>query len=249
MRDARFCASVSTLQRRSSLTNGNSHSLIQRSGHHRTRRRCSALSVGCALLFGYAMIPQVKAGIITNFTGSYALNQFTLANINIQPLANPDGTASSPDGGLSLLLTGGLSGSGSLGETDFFIGAAATGTVQFDWLFSNGVPGFISGGYLVGARSTSACAPPCITLSDASGSGEVSFGVTQGEIFGFFVITDNQANPVSGEPGVLTVTNFSAPTAASPVPEPSTAATFVLACAGAAAFRWRRLASQCRKSL
>jgi hypothetical protein len=199
-----------------------------------TKRRGSILIVGSVLAVGYVLAPDVNAGTITNFTGSYALNQFTLANINIQPLANPNGTATSPDGGLTLVLTGGLSGSGSLGETDFFVGAAASGMVQFNWMFANGVPGFISGGYLLGADSTATCAPACTTLSNSSGTGNVSFSVTPGEVFGYFVITDNQANPITGDPGILTITNFSAPSSGSPVPEPGTATMFMVAGAAAA---------------
>jgi hypothetical protein len=189
------------------------------------------------------MAPPTRAGTITNFTGSYALSQFTLANVNIQPEADPNGTATSPDGGLTLLLTGGLSGSGDLGETDFFIDAAQTGMVQFNWMFANGVPGFISGGYLLNATSTSSCVPDCTTLSESSGTGQVMFAVTQGEPFGFFVITDNQANPVSGLPGILTITDFSAPGNSS-VPEPGTAALLMVAGGVAAArscrLHWRR---------
>lgn len=197
-------------------------------------------------MLGCAMAPSTKAGSITNFTGSYALSQFTLANVNIQPEADPNGTAMSPDGGLTLLLTGGLSGSGDLGETDFYIDAAQTGMVQFNWMFANGVPGFISGGYLLDATSTSSCVPDCTTLSESSGTGLVMFAVTQGEPFGFFVITDNQANPMSGLPGILTITDFSAPGNPS-VPEPGTASMFMIAGAVATARTWKSRLHRRRK--
>jgi hypothetical protein len=199
----------------------------------------SAFTVGCALALGCAMAPLTRAGSIANFTGSYALNQFTLANINIQPEADPNGTATSPDAGLTLLLTGGLSGSGDLGETDFYIDAAQTGMVQFNWMFANGVSGFISGGYLLDGTSSSSCIP-CTTLSETSGTGQVMFAVTEGEPFGFFVITDNQANTTTGLPGILTITDFSAPGNSSSVPEPGTAAMLMVA-GGVAAARGCRL--------
>jgi hypothetical protein len=224
-----YCGSARTRKARPTRANGDTRSLTSRSGNEkRARRWCSALSVGCALALGCAIAPPTKAGAIANFTENYALTEFTLANINIQPDASPNGTAISPDGGLSVVLTGGLSGSGNLGESDLFIDAAGTGLVQFGWSFSNGLPGFISGGYLLGATSTASCAA-CITLSDSSGSGDVMFAVTQTEVFGFFVITDNQANPISGEPGALTITDFSAPSGSSNVPEPGTAAMFIVA--------------------
>src|ERR1019366_7756433 len=73
------------------------------------KRWRSPLALFWALGFSFILIPQPKAA----FIGDYALSQFTLTNTctdapdlcNLSP--PPDGSVTTPDGGLSIILTGG----------------------------------------------------------------------------------------------------------------------------------------------
>lgn len=175
-----------------------------------------------------------------DFVGDYALSNFTLTNTNDGEFPSyTNGTETSmlnTDGTEILVLTGGNSGSGIGGVTDFFITAAASGTVDFDWsysstdLSSHGVAPYGCGagfaqscdnaGYLLGGTATSNYVE--LASDTNQGSGFVSFTVTAGETFGFSVETaDNQ-----GGAGILTVSEFNAPSP-DPVPEPSTVASVV----------------------
>ena len=176
--------------------------------------------------------PQLKA----SFIQTYDLSQFTLTN------TNADGTAMSPDGGLSLILTGGNDGSGLSGTTDFVMNATVGGLISFDFIYSAcsltdicDTPGFDFGGYLLDSNF--------IQVADTTGlSGKVSFNIVSGDTFGFRLGTlDN-----TGEPGILTITNFSGPEAASGVPEPSSGPVMLLI--GAIAMSVRFLRSRNRKS-
>ena len=68
------------------------------------RARLLLLSV---LMASSAIVPQAKAASIP-----YPLSDFVLTN------SNADGTAVSPDGGISVILTGGNNGTGLSGTTD-----------------------------------------------------------------------------------------------------------------------------------
>lgn len=189
------------------------------------------------------LIPQAKA----DFIGYYDLTNFTLTNTDNEQFPSfTDGTATTPDGGQSVVLTGGNGGSGIGGTTDLFINAAAAGIVQFNWAFSSSDPssagtfplgcglGFTGScddaGYLLNGTF--------VQLSDdiLQGSGLVSFAVTVGESFGFRVETlDNL-----GGAGVLTLSNFSAPADPSPVPEPGYPAILLgLTAVMASVQRWK----------
>jgi PEP-CTERM motif len=159
------------------------------------------------------------------FTGPYAFNQFTLTNLNA------DGFAITPDGGLSIVLTGGNNGSGLPGTTDLIAVAAGTGAVQFHYSYSSlDFPGFDFAGYLVGAAFTQ--------LADTDGqSGNAMFTVSNGQKFGFRVGTQDN----TGEPGILTISSFTAPIGSASVPEPGTAPMLLLALAGAAIAVHRRV--------
>jgi PEP-CTERM motif len=152
------------------------------------------------------------------FTGPYAFNQFTLTN------TNADGVAITPDGGLSIVLTGGNNGSALPGTTDLVTVAAGTGAVQFHYSYSSlDFPGFDFAGYLLGAAFTQ--------LADTDGqSGTAMFAVNSGQKFGFRVGTADN----TGEPGILTISSFTAPAGTASVPEPGTAPMLLLAMAGAA---------------
>jgi hypothetical protein len=167
-----------------------------------------------------------------DFTGPYSLSNFTLTNTNLNPadVIPADGSAVVTPGGGSLILTGSNTGSGLLpGATTYLtIASRGTGTVSFNWSWSSlDIPQFDDGGYILNGVFTK--------LADTDGaSGSTSFPVSLGQVFGFGVQTiDN-----TGEPGILTISNFSAPVAASAVPEPGTFTIFLLT-GTAAALRWR----------
>lgn len=180
-----------------------------------------------ALGFSLLFTNRVEA----SFVGSYPLSNFMLNNSSTCPALDfPNGSASTPDGGLSVVLTGSNSGSGCAGTTDLTATALAAGTVQFSFLYTaNDDPGADFAGYLLGNSFTQ--------FADTSGqSGNILFPVALGQTFGFRVGTiDNQ-----GEPGILTVSGFSAPAPVTGgnVPEPG---TLSLAALGLAAVVGQRL--------
>ncbi len=147
-----------------------------------------------------------------SFVGSYAFNNFTLKDTSTCGLDTPNGSAATPDNGLSVVLTGSDSGSGCPGTTDLTAAAAAAGTVAFQYSYSStDLPGNDIAGYLLGTAFTK--------LADTSGqSGTASFAVASGQRFGFRIVQDNQ-----GGPGILSVSGFTAPGGSAPaVPEPGT---------------------------
>ena len=156
------------------------------------------------------------------FIGPYNPNSFVLTNMN------SDGFAEFRPNG-SLVLTGGNNGSGTPGTTDFLVSAAGTGLVTFNFSYSS-LDAVLAEvvGYMIGSSFT--------LLADRDGTAEpvpVSFAVTAGQTFGFRITTADN----TGEPGILTVSNFAAP-AGPGVPEPS---TWISVAAGlATAAFWRR---------
>jgi hypothetical protein len=122
---------------------------------------------------------------------SFTLTQSTFAN----------GSATSPDSGLTLVITGPNDGSGEPGSTDYVGTVTAGGIFQFDWAFSTlDRPNYESAGYLIDGDFTQ--------LAAANGeSGSVSVPVVAGSSIGFELETvDN-----TGGPGILTVSDFVAP--------------------------------------
>lgn len=150
------------------------------------------------LLLGLALSLSANAAVINP-----PLNEFTLTN------TAADGSIGIASGGLSFVLTGGNTGSGVPGTTDFTVSAQIPGTVEFFYSYTtlDPSPGFDFAGYLLGGTR--------VPLADSNGeSGFGSFLVGAGQTYGWFVSTlDN-----TGEPGILTVTFTPA---ASPVPEPA----------------------------
>lgn len=153
------------------------------------------------LVMAYAAVPRAEAA----FIGPYDPNNFSLINSNADGLA-----ALQMDG--SLLIIGGNNGSGSLGMTDFLVAALEAGIVTFNFYYSaQDAPTYDDAGYMLGGSY--------FQFADTIGtSGSVSFGVTAGQMFGFRVRTADN----TGEPGQLTISDFSAPTGGSAIPEPST---------------------------
>ena len=183
----------------------------------RAKRACSIAAV-CGIWLALALAPQAKAG----FIGYYSLSDFTLINTCTDvytPCMAPDGTAFTS--GDSIVIVGGHNGSGESGVTDLVITAAGSGVVQFQYSYSSldGI-GFDYAGYLLNGVYYQLAD----TDGEASAAGDyVTLTVTAGEVFGFRVGTVDNL----GEPGVLTVSDFSAPAAAS-VPEPTAASLMVV---------------------
>jgi hypothetical protein len=175
-----------------------------------------------------ALAPQAQAG----FVGYYDLNNWTLTNTDLWSGAGTNGSAFSPDGGLSVELAGGYSGSGLPGTTELVIQAAGGGLVQFRYsYYSDDIPG-------PGNPGCGALTDPCdlagylfngtfTWLADdvKQQSGIASFAVNAGDSFGFRMQTlDNTGT--GWPPYSLTISDFSAP-----VPEPLTAPLTVMAIA------------------
>ena len=181
----------------------------------------AAIWLFCAMALGSALAPQARA----NFLGSYDFSDFTLSTTS-------DGFAYTPDSGLTAVIVGGNDGSGVPGTTDLVTNAAAAGIVQFNYLYNSlDDPTFDAAGYLLNGVYSQ--------FADTNGeSGTISFAVNSGDSFGFQVWTADNL----GEPGILTVSNFSAPdgAASSGVPEPRTLPMVLLAAAFVAAYRWTK---------
>jgi hypothetical protein len=164
----------------------------------------------CSTVFAvslFLLCPAAFAG----FVGDYALTQFTLTNTNANGSVAPIGID-------AILLTGGNNGSGIEGFTDLLVSATGTGPVSFSFGFSTldrqaitlGGSPWDSAFFLLNGT-------PTLLASTDGVSGNKSFNVTAGQKFGFRVATSDN----TGEPGLLTVSNFSAPQPLVSVPEPS----------------------------
>lgn len=182
--------------------------------------------ITCCLVIAISpiLLQQAQAG----FIGDYAVTNFVLTN------SNANGSAMSPDGGSTLIITGPNTGSGLSGTTDFTVFAASAGLLQFQYLYSSlDAPGFDYAGYLLG--------PNFVQFADTDGqSASVSINVASGQLFGFRVgSADN-----TGEPGILTISSLTTPGS---VPEPGTLG-LTLTVGGAICFaRRRQLAAAARK--
>jgi hypothetical protein len=229
--DGRYVTTV-RLQKWETRTNaivfGGNVNLIDRHTRRCAQRMHSVLGFCLALGFSLAIAPDAKAA----FMGYYDVNggNWTLMNAG-DP--STDGSAVTNDSGLSVVITGGNSGIAiGGGSTTFLIAAPAAGTVTFDWMYTSldsNTPACVppnfnticdSASYTVGSTSTFLADDTSLSAPGQSVSGTgVTFSVTSGQIFGFEVDTaDNQ-----GGPGVLTISNFSAPPSVTAVPEPGTA--------------------------
>lgn len=166
------------------------------------------------LLWAACLLPPAARA---DFSGSYSVNRWAITNTDFGVGARTNGSVMTPDGGSSVVLTGGNSGNGLFGgTTDFSIQVAAAGTVKFHYVYySQDLSSNSSSGFGCGSSS-----PACdqagyllngnyVPLADDTkqGSGDISLAVNAGDTIGFRVRTeDNQ-----GEPGILTISNFNAP--------------------------------------
>jgi hypothetical protein len=194
-----------------------------------SQRRSVDPAVGSRLdarLAGYAILPSLavlapcaaEAFQINDFTGPYDVGNWTISN----PVGGTVNTAGAP---ASVIMIGPNAGSG--GVLDFTIAAVAEGDWSFDWAYSSVDSKFYDGGgYLLnGVYSELA------QNDSAVKSGSISLGVLNNDLIGFRV---RSSDGIFG-PGVLTVTNFSAPA----VPEPTTLALLALGAVGLARVRRR----------
>jgi hypothetical protein len=181
------------------------------------RRTATATIGGCRLVslaFSVAAALLLSTGAHAGFIDTYPFGSFTLVN------TDADGVVEATLGGLPFVITGGNTGSGESGTTDFVTEALGPGLIVFGFSFeSPDDRPYESAGYLLRGMY--------YELTNAgSVVGTAEFPVSAGDVFGWRVFTlDNQ-----GEPGVLRVDDGSAP-----VPEPSmflaTFAVIVLAAA------------------
>ena len=141
--------------------------------------------------------PAADAG----FIGPYVLSNWTLIN------TNGNGAATTLDGGNSLILSGSNNGGGLPGSTEWIITVPVDDALSFGWsYFSLDAPEKDLAGYSIGSQF--------FLLSGSSGSsGNTGLLLKAGQSFGFNVRTSDNL----GEPGILTITQFSSPAT---VPEP-----------------------------
>jgi hypothetical protein len=153
-----------------------------------------------------ALSSRVTAAVITP-----PLSSFGLTN------TSADGTVDVGADHLSFTLTGGNTGSGLPGSTDFFTVSQTSGLVEFQYSYSSlDTPGFDSAGYRVGNIRTQ------LSFTDGE-SGFASLTVSAGQTYGWWVDTSDN----TGEPGILSVSFSPAVTPATPEP-----ASFLLLLAG-----------------
>lgn len=188
-------------------------------------------TLGCLFACTLALTPRAEA----SFIGYYAIGNW----MQINSAVDGTGSAMTPDSGMTVVVTGSQSGSGNPSSFDFVIVAPSSGTVMFDYTYTSldttpplCGPMFTDpcddGGYLINGVYTKLATG----LSQTTTPTLVSFSVNAGDTFGFRVnAVDN-----TGEPGNLTLSNFSAPLA---VPEPGTAGLFALAAAASIGLRRR----------
>ena len=199
---------------------GSASQELEQSSQTEAKRRAMSAILFLAFVFLLVSPLGARAGMI----GAYDPSLWTLTNTSADGFVTPIATG--------VEITGGNTGSGNPGTTDFQIVAVGTGLVSFSFVyFSLDSPTFDYAGYLLG--------PNFFPLADSSGiSGSQSFAVTLGENFGFRVGTvDNQY-----EPGVLDISDFNAPvsTVSTGAPEPATGAIVLAALAFVLGIRLRQ---------
>ncbi|MBE9090622.1 PEP-CTERM sorting domain-containing protein [Microcystis aeruginosa LEGE 11464] len=154
-----------------------------------------------------------SAATVFGFQDAYDPINWTFTNSNADGFVNTGGAPA------SISLTGGDNFSFDSGTTDYTTTAAAAGTVTFDWNYSTAdEPFWDPFGYLLNGSF--------IQVTDDGGgvvqNGTSTFNVLAGDSFGFRIFTREN----TGEPGSVTISNFSAPGPMAPpptsVPEPST---------------------------
>jgi hypothetical protein len=157
-----------------------------------------------------------------DFSGYYAPGNWTLTNSG----GSTNGFVDTSGAPASITLHGGSSGSGTLGDTDFTIAAAASGTLSFHWSYFSTDTGTYDAAYFLLNG-----VPTFLADNGSQGSGDFSIALAAGNTFGFRV---ESLDNLFGD-GELTISNFVAP-----VPEPSTLALLALGAVGVAMVMRRR---------
>jgi len=180
------------------------------------------LGVGLFLIFAL----QARA----SFIGYYDPANFSLVN------SNADGSVTAAADGSSISITGGNNGSGLPGTTDFLITAPQSGLVIFRYLFStpdyDDIQLYDDAGFLLDGQFT-----PFSQLLSPDPLLSFNFVFAAGQTFGFRVETADN----TGEPGVLTISDFVAPQPVeAPAPEPSLGIVVFLGLGAGAVWKWRQ---------
>ena len=160
-------------------------------------------SIAVCLIGAWALwAPRAEAA----FIGPYQLTDWSLVN------TNGNGSATTLDGGNSIILSGPNNGSGLSGSTELLITVIADSILSFEWsYFSLDAPGSDWAGYLVAAQFS--------LLTGTSGdTGTAGITVKAGQEFGFSVRSSDN----TGEPGILTISDFNQSQTTDVVPEPGT---------------------------
>lgn len=181
----------------------------------RLRTFCRRRNAVTGLITATVIALFLQSSASGGFIGDYSTSRFTLTNVDA------DGWFEVVSDGSVLHLYGGNSGTGMFGTTDLFITASLAGLFSFSYSYASlDSPGYDRAGYLVNGLFTA--------LADADGqSGEVKLPLLAGDVFGFRILTDDNM----GEPGILTITRFTAPESPGTV-VPETASVWMLAGAG-----------------
>jgi hypothetical protein len=199
---------------------------LKLAGELSDRPRLFASVTLCCMMLLAGTAREAKA----QFVGYYAPGNFTLANTGG---FTPNGYESlSPDSS-TLTLTGTNDGSDLPGMTEFTIDVLASGWFQFDYTFTTAdTATFEYAGYVL---SNSPSQPSGLNLlANTTGqNGAMTISVISGETIGFYVGSVDD----TGGAGVLSVTDFSAPTG---VPEPGSLQFILVALAAAVIARKRR---------
>jgi hypothetical protein len=189
---------------------------------HQGWRRALQYAVAAALLIVAPTAAQA------DFSGAYAPGNWTISA--------PTGSVDTSGAPASISITGGDLGPDSGTFTDFTIAAAGSGFWSFDFNWDNqdtdpfdDGPIFDFGGFI----HNNVFAP--YGGADTSGS-QTPIAVNAGDIIGYRV---DCTDCIFG-PGVLTISNFSAPVGGVSIPEPGTLILMALGAAGLAVGRLRR---------
>ena len=173
-----------------------------------------------------ALLIVAPTAAYADFSGAYAPGNWTIST------GTGDGSVDTSGAPASVRLIGADNGEDG-SNTDFTIAAAGTGLWSFNFVWDNQDSDnvFDSGGFLLNGVFTA------YGGADTSGS-QTPIAVAAGDIIGYRV---NCSDCIFGR-GVLTISNFSAPTAQAAVPEPGTLLLVAVGAAGSLALARRRRA-------
>lgn len=190
----------------------------------------SIFSSGCILAACLALASPARASVIFDSLS------FTLSNNPTCNSGNNCGSAVTANAGLSLVFTGENTGSGIGGNTDLLTIAPGNGLITFDWSYSDAnMVGYETVGYLLQGTFFE------LANSNGQAGTDVMVSVLAGQSFGFEI----QALDNTGEPGILTVSNFTAPSAS--IPEPGTLGLAIAGALALAVFKIIRHTSTIRR--